>query len=501
MAVRIFRCLMRSIQTFFGSAIDNSVGPGVEPLAFQIPSIAANAENAFAATSRSPDRLSPPAVAVASYVVDAEGRLPLPASTHHTGRTSCRDVTNIASTSRASSARRQQFSIAAAFNRIALHQTATMAHTTTRSTSTTTSHSYDISGLRPVNGDHVEDSMDFRRDTRRVQTLLVAAFLFPLLCIILQVTIVCLSGAIETDELPAIDDNGLTTSNRSLAELMLSSNCCWIAADVGNSTDGRCCLRFIKMPNSSTVVCLSKTFDILRPVLYPLALPCCSLVSGLSRPVFDSQSPFNRSGANTTNERQFYNRILWTELMSTMARNCSVTCYPVIINMNSSTYSTLLSADSLCSMCSLFNISLPTLCLNQSITFPSPNKYYNDPLIVVFTVTESLVVIVIAVSLLWFSSVVVVQFHRRQLPSLIESIHASRAHLDIVTSEQRRSDDLLGEMLPRWVAESLKHGRTVDPETFDEGTVYFSDIPGFHDTVNSCESPLEIVALLNAVFG
>ncbi|CAI4223627.1 unnamed protein product [Auanema sp. JU1783] len=68
-----------------------------------------------------------------------------------------------------------------------------------------------------------------------------------------------------------------------------------------------------------------------------------------------------------------------------------------------------------------------------------------------------------------------------------------------LVEEKKKSDVLLYRMLPRQVADKLKLGQSVQPETFDSVTVFFSDVVQFTILASKC-TPLQVVTLLNDLY-
>ena len=65
--------------------------------------------------------------------------------------------------------------------------------------------------------------------------------------------------------------------------------------------------------------------------------------------------------------------------------------------------------------------------------------------------------------------------------------------------ERKRAECLLYQMLPEAVATQLKQNQNVSAESYDDVTIFFSDIVGFTTMSASC-SPMEVVSLLNTLY-
>ncbi|RWS28434.1 atrial natriuretic peptide receptor 1-like protein [Leptotrombidium deliense] len=65
--------------------------------------------------------------------------------------------------------------------------------------------------------------------------------------------------------------------------------------------------------------------------------------------------------------------------------------------------------------------------------------------------------------------------------------------------EKRKVEEILYEVLPRYVVQQLKFGNNVRPESFECVTIFFSDIIDFAE-LSSNSNPMQIVELLNDVY-
>ncbi|XP_068164697.1 retinal guanylyl cyclase 2-like isoform X2 [Antennarius striatus] len=74
-----------------------------------------------------------------------------------------------------------------------------------------------------------------------------------------------------------------------------------------------------------------------------------------------------------------------------------------------------------------------------------------------------------------------------------------RERTDELEVERNKTEKLVGQLLPKSVAQALKKGKPVRPEHYSECTLYFSDIVGF-TTISALSEPIEVVDLLNDLY-
>jgi len=85
------------------------------------------------------------------------------------------------------------------------------------------------------------------------------------------------------------------------------------------------------------------------------------------------------------------------------------------------------------------------------------------------------------------------QSYAGQLEHMVDTKSAA------IMAEKRRTEELLYQLLPRCVADKLKHGQPIVPQLFDGVTIFFSDIVGF-EKYAAFMSPRDQVDLLNNIY-
>ncbi|XP_055864902.1 uncharacterized protein LOC106076440 isoform X2 [Biomphalaria glabrata] len=113
--------------------------------------------------------------------------------------------------------------------------------------------------------------------------------------------------------------------------------------------------------------------------------------------------------------------------------------------------------------------------------------------------TEDISISITLVCVFVFLAPVIVLSVRMLLLDIQKYANSLSEQTKELNKERKRAESLLYQMLPEQVAKQLKENKTVPAESYEDVTIFFSDIVGFTTIAASC-TPMEVVALLNSLY-